>query len=176
MNTIPLRIVVDTREQNAWTFSAYSDVEVIRATLETGDYSLLGWEDQIGIERKGSLDELATCFTQDRQRFEKEMHRLRFFERAAIIIEDHLQNAISGKYRSKLTSNALIESICAFHIRFNVPFIFAGNRLAAERLTYSLLSKFGYEIERRYDRLHSSRPVSMETFPKDFQGVSDAKV
>jgi ERCC4-type nuclease len=161
--TMPLRIVIDTREQHPYTFSAYPDVEVIRATLETGDYSILGWEDQIGIERKASLDELCTCFTQHRQRFERGVHRMRFFERKACIIEDSLPNAIAGRYRSKLTSNALIESICAFHIRFNVPFIFAGNRLAAERLTYSLLSKFSYEIERRYDRLHSPRPVSMAT-------------
>jgi ERCC4-type nuclease len=172
MATMPLRIVVDTREQSPYTFSACPDVEVIRATLETSDYSLLGWEDQIGIERKGSLDELCNCFTQDRRRFEREMQSMKFFERAAVIIEDSFPNAMAGRYRSKLTSNALIESICAFQIRYNVAFCFTGNRLAGERLTYSLLSKFSYEMERRYLRLTRSMETSMETFPRKFRGVS----
>lgn len=146
-------IIQDSRERNGWTFSPYPDVEVIRAALETFDYSILGWEDRIGIERKGSLDEVCTCFTQDRPRFEREMQRGRLFERAAVIIEDSLPNAIAGRYRSGLTTNALIESICAFWTRYGIPFCFAGNRLAAERLAYSLLCKFSYEVRKRYERM-----------------------
>ena len=173
---MPLRIVVDTREQRPYDFGAYADVEVIRAALDSSDYSLLGWEDKIGIERKGSLDELCTCLTVDRGRFERELQRLRFFDRAVVIIEDNLLNALSGKYRSNLKSNALMESICAFHIRYGVPFIFAGNRLAGERLTYSLLSKFAYEIEKRFARLQRSMETNMETLSKNVRRMSDAKV
>jgi ERCC4-type nuclease len=151
-----ITIIQDTREQCGWNFANYPDVEVIRATLETADYQILGWEDSsegIGIERKESLDELCNNFTQGRPRFEREMQRLRLFKHAFIIIEDSLPNAIAGRYRSNLKANSLIESIAAWQIRYNVAFIFAGNRAAAERFAYSLLSKFFYEVKKRYDRM-----------------------
>lgn len=53
-------------------------LEVVRKRLETGDYSLLGYEKATIVERKWSLSELASnCFTDDRERFLACLERLR---------------------------------------------------------------------------------------------------
>jgi len=124
--------------------------------LSTGDYSLLGFEDRISIERK-STDDLIGCLSQDRERFERELTRARNFEQFAVVIEDSLPNIMAGRYRSQMKSVAVIQSIAAFSIRYRVPFLFCGNRLGGELMVYSLLSKYAYEIRKRFDRLHKIR-------------------
>jgi hypothetical protein len=49
-------LVCDTREQEPLTFTR---LRAVRGTLVTGDYSVLGCEQEFAIERKGSLDEAA---------------------------------------------------------------------------------------------------------------------
>jgi ERCC4-type nuclease len=162
MNTggrdVLIRIVVDTREQHPYTFSAYPDVEVIRAALPTGDFSLPGFEDRISLERK-SLDDLIGCLSQSRARFSKELARARKFEMFSVICEFPLQDLILGRYRSHMKSAAVIASISAFSVRYRVPFLFCGNRAGGELMTYSLLSKFAREVRIRFEALEG--PVSM---------------
>jgi ERCC4-type nuclease len=66
-------IVVDSREQNALPF-AHFPTEC--ATLYTGDYSARGLEGSFCIERK-SLADLAGSLTHDRDRFTRELERMR---------------------------------------------------------------------------------------------------
>ena len=70
----PLAIVVDTREQAPYGFARFPAVEIVRAGLPTGDYSLTGHEVRAAIERK-SLDDLLGCLTGGRDRFERELAR-----------------------------------------------------------------------------------------------------
>lgn len=91
-------IVVDTREQLPWTFQGlFSDtsarggrrpivVDQRVATLQQGDYSLVGFEHLVAIERK-SLPDLFGTLGQGRDRFERELTRLAELDRAAIVIE-----------------------------------------------------------------------------------------
>ena len=54
------KVIKDTREQDGWFFSPYdkcSGMEV--GTLNTGDYTLEGFEDVVCIERKASVSEVA---------------------------------------------------------------------------------------------------------------------
>ena len=94
-------VVIDTREQLPWTFGGlWSDssarggrrpivVDQRVATLQQGDYSLVGHESQVAIERK-SLADLFGTLGQGRERFERELARLAELDRAAIVIEASL--------------------------------------------------------------------------------------
>lgn len=153
------KVIVDTREgDSGYSFSQYPDIQVIRGALPTGDYSLVGFEDRISLERKTASD-LIGCLSQDRTRFEKELARARNFEMFAVILETSFQNLTGGYYRSGMKSQAVIQSIAAFSIRYRVPFLFCGNRAGGELMVYSLLSKFAYEIRKRFDCLQG--PLSM---------------
>ncbi len=160
MSDFPLRIIVDTRERCGYDLAKYPDVVCERGTLETGDYSIFSFEDRIALERKRP-DDLIGCLSQYRARFERELSRARNFESFTVIIEDSFSNVIAGRYRSQMKSPAVIQSIAAFSIRYRVPFLFCGNQAGGGLMAYSLLSKFAYEIRKRFDCLQAT--VSMET-------------
>jgi DNA excision repair protein ERCC-4 len=71
-----LKILIDTREQLPFTFTAY-DVAPEPAALPVGDYSLPGFQDRASIERK-SLEDLIGCLMgSNRERFERELYKAR---------------------------------------------------------------------------------------------------
>ena len=49
-------IIIDTREQQPWTFEHYTTAN---RKLDTGDYSVEGLENLLAIERKKSINEIA---------------------------------------------------------------------------------------------------------------------
>jgi ERCC4-type nuclease len=146
---VVLRIIIDTREQAPYNFERWQ-VVTERAGLPTGDYSLPGFTDRAAIERK-SLDDLIGCLMgKDRQRFERELSRGRAYDLFAVVVESDLQAVAYGRYKSQMKPEAALQSIAAFYIRYGVPFMFCGSRYGAEYMTYSLLSKYVYEIEKRF--------------------------
>ena len=136
------RVICDTREQSTprakERFDALGAHE--RATLNFGDYcgnitfpngnemyiTCNTISPQTVIERKMSLDELASCFTRGRDRFRRE------FERAAeagakvwLLIEGGSWEAIDKhRYRSKFNEKALRASLLAWSIRYDFKIVF----------------------------------------------------
>lgn len=135
-------ILIDSREQKtpraAERYAAFG-VPYERVTLKYGDYC--GQIELPGgpvydvtkavkpgcvIERKMSLDELASCFTQGRDRFRRE------FERAAdagakvfLLVENGSYEAvINHRYRSRFNPNAMLASLTAWSIRYNITPVF----------------------------------------------------
>ncbi|MDA3897496.1 MAG: hypothetical protein PF482_15275 [Desulfobacteraceae bacterium] len=142
-------IIQDTREQLPYVFDRWP-VSVQAAGLPVGDYSIQGFSDKVAIERK-SLDDLINCLMGgNRIRFEKELSRARSFELFAVIVEASFHQISAKQYHGCMDPHAVLQSIVAFHIRYKVPFIFAGDRCGGEYLTFSLLQKFIYEIEKRF--------------------------
>lgn len=81
--TAPLpRLIIDTREQ---TPLAFHHCESERGTLQSGDYSAKGIEESFCVERK-TIADLAGSLTRERVRFMREMHRLRGFRNAYLLI------------------------------------------------------------------------------------------
>lgn len=144
-------IVADSREQVPYNFERFT-VKIERTGLPAGDYSLSGFQDRAAIERKSLDDLISSLMGQDRERFERELVKLRSYELAAVVIEANLQDLARGRYQSRMKPQAVLQSISAFHIRYQVPFLFCGDRSGAEYMTYSLLSKYLYEIEKRYQQ------------------------
>ena len=144
-----MNIVVDSREQIPYAFSKWQ-VQTQRAALPAGDYSLPGLEDRAAVERK-SLDDLVACLMGDnRDRFERELARARRYDLFVVVVEAGLEDVAKGRYKSQMKPQAALQTVTAFFVRYGVPFMFCGNRDGAEYMTHSLLSKYLYEIEKRY--------------------------
>ncbi len=144
-----MRILIDTREQMPFTFSGY-DVDPEPVTLPVGDYSLPGFQDRIAIERKSLNDLIACLMGKDRERFERELIKGRAYDLFAVVVEAALADVSQGKYRSDMRPQAALQSLITFQVRYRVSFVWAGNREGAEYVTFSLLSKYLYELERRF--------------------------
>lgn len=139
-----MRILTDTREQKPYTFQKYG-AKIETTALAVGDYSIPGFQTRISIERK-SLNDLIGCLTgTGRERFERELARARSFERFAVIIESDIKDVSEGRYTSNMKPHAALQSITAFYIRYGIPFLFCGDRIGAEYMTYSILQKYIYE-------------------------------
>jgi ERCC4-type nuclease len=147
MNAAPMSIIVDTREQAPYAFERFP-VEIVRAGLPTGDYSLAGHESRAAVERK-SLDDLIGCLTVGRDRFERELDRARSLECFAVVVEASMEDVARHRYTSRMDPHAALQSILAFQVRYSHPFVWAGSRRGGEYVTFWMLQKYAREVESR---------------------------
>lgn len=96
-----MKIIVDTREKTPWEFEKSTSRK-----LDTGDYSVEGYEDKICIERKKSVNEISRNIVNDA--FWREMERMKEIPHRVIICEFSQQDVIqyprnvSFAFRSKI--------------------------------------------------------------------------
>lgn len=131
--------IVDSREQkNDHVTTNYFDkhnIPYIKRKLPNGDYSFmlpkneelgimtdLTFENEIAIERKGSLDELAGNFTTGRDRIEKEFSTSK--AKLYLVIEGKYHDICNQNYRSKYDKKSFMATLHTFYERYNVPFVF----------------------------------------------------
>ncbi len=130
-------IIVDSREALPIGFPGATT-----KTLLTGDYSILGMEKRVTLERK-TLADFYACVGKERNRFERELERMVKFEYAAVIIETSLANLLQGYEYSRVHPHSAIGSILAWSVKYNrLPFFFAENRTRCRAIIYRLLKKF----------------------------------
>lgn len=151
-------IIEDTREQNPWVFA--NDVRVVRQALKAGDYSVLGYETELAIERK-SLDDLLSTLSWGRERFETELEKLAKMRRACIIAEGSIDDVIIGQARSRITAASLLGSIAAIHARYGIPTIWAGSRSTAAAYALRWLTKSAAFIDA--ERLGGPAPAEKKS-------------
>lgn len=127
-HTNPLAPVVifDTREQTPLVFEHLPSE---RGTLQSGDYSIAGLEHDFAVERK-SIPDLCQSLTRGRERFERELHRLRGFSFARVLIVGSPHEVQATAHNSK----AVFSSISAFEARYGIPFIWEASPDLAARL------------------------------------------
>jgi len=159
-----LHLIVDSREQAPYTFSGdkYPDLSVETGTLQTGDYSLSGLTDMVAIERK-SLDDLAGSLTTGRERFKRELARSKGLDFFSLVIEADMDQVARHEYRSQMKPKALIQSLFAFQVRYDLNVIWAGSRERGEYATYSLLQKYAAEQEKRLKTVMKAMSVNEKT-------------
>jgi ERCC4-type nuclease len=134
--TNELVVAIDTRERKPYGFPRF---EV--KTLETGDYSIVGLEDRIAIERKTKEDAYSSL-GQGRARFQRELERLSRFDYAAIVIETSLPEFLQAPAFSRMNPKAAANSIIAWSVKYRVCVFFAGDRRHGNALTSQLLKKY----------------------------------
>lgn len=136
-------IVIDSREQLPYSFPCRTVVK----SLSTGDYSLLGLEDVVTVERKSKADAYGTI-GKGRARFVRELERMKEFERSAIVIECSMKDFLQAPKHSKLHPRSAINSLIAWWVRYDVSPWFCDNRTIATACVYNILCKFWNEKQR----------------------------
>lgn len=145
-----MQIIIDTREQLPLDFARY-DTDVKRATLTTADYSLQGLENVVGIERKSESDLLGSL-TQGRDRFERELSRLRSYQLRAVVCETSWLRLARGEYRSRMPPHACLQSIIGLSLRYESPFLLVETREAA---AYTVFHLFRHFLKQRTEELQA---------------------
>lgn len=136
--------IQDSREQAPLNLAPMR-MEV--AGLDTGDYSVKGYQDYIRIERK-SLSDLVQCVGRERERFDREMVRLRGFRFCAVVVEGNWRDVMTGDFgRSRVHPNAVMGS-CHSWQRRGVPIMFLGNPVAAASWVRGYMFNCAREITR----------------------------
>ena len=123
-------VVVDTREQTPLPIMRLATV---RAGLLTGDYSIRGLEHLFAVERKSIPDLVSCCCNSNRERFENELHRLRGFRFRRLLVVGSVAEVEAGLYRSQIAPRAVLGSLAAFEIRYDIPVVWESDPTAAGR-------------------------------------------
>lgn len=129
-------ILVDTREQDTEALQQRLDSlghPYRREALDSADYMVEYTASDgttvrlpVAIERKMSFDELATCFTSERDRFQREMERLlEAGTKTYLLVEKASWEALQkGQYRSKLTVASFLGSLLWWSVHYDFRIIF----------------------------------------------------
>lgn len=135
----PYTVIRDTREQanKGWVFQPNDRcLGTVDRKLKTGDYTLLGYETQFVIERKGSVAEFAMNINQTR--FTREMERLEAFPHAYVVLEFELEDVVQFPKTStiprdkwaelRVTPQYLMMRLNELNFRYKTKFILVGDR------------------------------------------------
>lgn len=142
-------IVVDTREQ---TPLVPTRLPYVRAGLQTGDYSVRGLEDLFTVERKSIADLVACCKSGtkaaegERERLERELHRMRGFRFARLLVVGTMREIEEGAYVSKIAPSAVLNSLKAWQVRFDIPVVLRDTPADAARQVEDWAWWFAREI------------------------------
>ena len=139
-------ILVDTREQCPLSFKHLASV---RGTLQTGDYSIVGLEEVFSVERK-SVPDLVSSVIQGRDRFERELHRLRGYRFKRLLIVGSREDVERGLYESKANPRSILASLQAFEIRYDLPIVWQPDEAKAAILIETWAVFFAREVVKGY--------------------------
>ena len=133
-------IVIDTREQEPWHFAT----ETVRKKLAVGDYSLLGKENTVTIERK-TLDDLVNTVIHQGKRFREELSKMASYEHRCVVVEASLSDIVKHRYTSFAEPSSVIGSVLSIIVDYRIPVYFLFNRPMARAFVQCMLER----IERR---------------------------
>jgi ERCC4-type nuclease len=137
-----ITIIVDTREQKPMDFSVYG-YKTISKKLDQGDYSVVGYEDEIAIERKASASELAGNLGKGYERFRREWERMDEYPAKIMVCEfpsfhiDEYPNFEKVSWRVKrkikMTPKQIWARLETIEQEFEIATFFCEDRFEAEQ-------------------------------------------
>ena len=142
------KVVVDSGEQLPYKFG--KDRTIIQG-LPYGDYTLIYngrlYHDQIVIERKSRVSELFAFSGSQRDRFCRELEKMKDVKYKYLLFEFSLLDIVNKQPPGILSASIVYSTICSFAIKYQIPFLFCDNRINARGITYKLLEFFfKYEV------------------------------
>ena len=159
-------ILVDTREQETEQLKQRLGTlghQYRREALDSADY-MVEYQTADGatvrlpvaIERKMSLDELATCFTSDRERFFREMERLcEAGVKTYLLVEKASWEKIQKKdYRSQMPVASFIASLLWWSVHYDFKVIFCKQATAGWLIGNILRYEVCEDVRRRKNDSH----------------------
>ena len=151
-----VRVVVDTREQQPYTFDP-KRIEVVRRALAAGDYTLDGYENMFVIERK-SLDDYVRSVILDRDRFLRELQILAGYNFALILVEANFEDIEQHRYRAGVHPNAVLGASVAIMVDYHVGVILCGDRQQTCQMAEDLLLRAHQKLIERAQAEEAMRP------------------
>ena len=136
-------VICDSREQLPLPISR---LPVVRGGLQTGDYSFGGGEHLFSVERKSLEDVVGVCMGESRLRFERECGRLRGMKFKRLLIVGPRRLIEEHHYRSAIKPLAVLHSIAAWEMRFDLPVVWANTPSDAAALVESWVWWFAREM------------------------------
>jgi hypothetical protein len=149
-------VAIDQQEKLWYTFAGMTAdaadgggsfrVPFRRIHLKTGDYSLIGHESEITVERK-SLADLYKTIGRERERFERELARMAPFEFAAVMIEAGWEEILTRPPEHTQTKpKTIYRSVIAWQQRYPaIQWWAVEGRELAEVTTFRILERFWKE-------------------------------
>ena len=126
--------IIDTREQTPLDLSP---LQTTSGTLVTGDYSVVGLQAVVALERKSQADMLS-CIGTERERFDREVQRLLAYPVRALVIESTWAEFEAGDWRSKIKPSSVVGSLLGWSA-LGLPVVMAGDHTNAGRYVSRLL-------------------------------------
>ena len=155
-------IKIDQREKKPWftglnqTHSKKTSIRYARN--ETADYTILGGEDEIAIERKTLIDMLGTlslakddAWNRKRDRFENEIRRMQGIRQTFIVVEAPLERVLQTglAIKGQISKILLLRAIIRLKRKYpRTRWYFAANREHAEMIGFMLLWKAYQQINK----------------------------
>ncbi|KKM92484.1 hypothetical protein LCGC14_1218140 [marine sediment metagenome] len=133
-------IIIARNEQIPFVFT---NMPSEPGTLVTGDYNVKGLEHLITVERK-SLSDLLGCIGGDRDRFKRELQRMRAYRFRLLVVEASAADLEAGEWRSKLQPAHVMGSLAAWTGQYSLPVWLAGTHDAGARF----VERFLYQAAR----------------------------
>jgi|GEM_PF-284041 len=164
-------ILIDSREQDPLRFEALPSQV---ATLEAGDYGILGFSVVSPVRKAGeakedfekrefasrgfiverkSLPDLCSTLGTGRERFMREVEMLARYQFRALVIEATPDQVEDAQYRSLISPASLISTLDALAVRQGLHIIWCGSHLGAARKVENLARMFIRGIEKEYRRV-----------------------
>lgn len=123
------KIIVDTREQKPWMFE-----NMTRTKLDTGDYSIEGYEDIFCIERKAHTGEFYRNIVE--HRFEKELERMSVIRHGFVLLSFDMDDIMSFPRNSsippkiwpklRMTGAYMRKRMLDFQLKYNTKILLCG--------------------------------------------------
>lgn len=153
INNEDFTIIVDTREQQPWTFEEYV---VANKKLDTGDYSIEGLQDFFAIERKKSINEIANNIVEPR--FKDVLARLAQLKYSFLLLEfgmtDVLYYPVGSNLPKKMwdkvriTPAFIMKNILDWQLKYNINVLFCNNASNAEKTAEYILKRIYLEYQK----------------------------
>ncbi len=140
-------IIVDSREKKPYFHTdalRWGNAVIVKEKLDTGDYSLKGFEGQITVERK-SVGDLDNSLKKEYPRFKRELVRMTEILHKAVVVEGEQQDLVGTPTMPGY--NGRFSQLVTIFAKYGIPFIFQRNRNQAEKWVFSYLTTF-YRLAR----------------------------
>ena len=128
-------------------------VIMIRTKLPVGDFSCMGCEHKIVIERK-TLSDLCGSMGNNRNRFERMWERaddLKIKHRFLMIEGFFMAGLWAGNYRSEILPQSLLGTLMSWQIRYKYHWFFVPNVRAGAEAVYRILLNY-QRIEKKKEK------------------------
>ena len=156
-------IQVDTREQKPWLFPE-DNWETV--TLPVGDYGLRGYSDfnypDFIWERKSKGD-LTASLGHGRERFMREMEKLRVFRFSALAIEADREDIVNWNYTSRIEPASVLQTLAALEVRNGLHIVWGSTPEGCQERFLDSVRHFTHGIVKDFERL--LQPIKEK--PKD---------